>query len=406
MATATTFDYRVRDRTGKIVKGRSEAASQAALVSKLRSQGFAPLDIKEAGTGLNREVRLPGSSRVSPKDVAIMARQFATMTESGLSLIRALSILSAQTRSKPLAEVLTQVRTDVEGGMTLSGAFAKHRRVFPPLMISMTRAGEAGGFLDKTLLSVAANLEAEIKLRAKIKSAMTYPVVVLVFAVLAVIAMLLFIVPVFASMYEGFGAQLPLPTRILMAASDILKVGFPGFIVLGVGAGLLWRRYRHTDRVRNVVDPLKLRLPVFGPLFQKVAISRFSRNLGTMISSGVPILHSLQLVGETSGSVVIQRATEAVSEAVRQGDSMAAPLAQHRVFPPMLVQMLAVGEDTGATDQMLNKVADFYDTEVEATTDQLTSLIEPLMIVFVGAIVGGMVLCLYLPMFGIYDHIQ
>ncbi|SDQ46857.1 type II secretion system F family protein [Quadrisphaera sp. DSM 44207] len=406
MATTTTFEYTVRDRAGKVVTGRMEATDQAALVARLRQLGHAPLSVAVAGTGLNREITLPFGRSVSLKDLAVMSRQFATMIDSGLSLLRALTILAAQTENKALAGVLASVRQDVETGQSLSVALAKHPRVFPPLMMNMCRAGEVGGFLDSTLQSVAANFEAEVKLRGKVKSAMTYPVVVFVIALLAVVGMLLFIVPIFASMFASLGGELPAPTRLLVWLSGLMKVGAPLLVVLAAVGLVVWRRVRHHHRVRSVVDPLVLRVPVFGPLFRKVAVARFCRNLGTMIRSGVPILQSLDIVGGTAGNLVLERAARDVQDSVRRGESMAAPLARHGVFPPMVVQMLAVGEDTGATDTMLEKVADFYDAEVEATTEALTSLIEPIMIAVLGAVVGGMIIAMYLPIFTIFDQIQ
>jgi type IV pilus assembly protein PilC len=288
----------------------------------------------------------------------------------------------------------------------LSSSFAKHPKVFPPIVVNMVRAGEVGGFLDRVMLQIAANFEAEVKLRGKIKSAMTYPVVVFVMAMLSVFGMLLFIVPIFAKMFADLGGTLPAPTQVLVTLSGALRLLAPVLAVGLVVGFLVWNRVRHTEQVRRVVDPLKLRMPVFGPLFQKVAISRFSRNLGTMLSSGVPILQSLEIVGDTAGNVVLRDAAVAVQDSVRRGESLAGPLAQHKVFPPMVVQMLSVGEDTGAIDTMLAKVADFYDTEVEATTEALTSLIEPLMIAVLGTVIGGMIVALYMPIFNVFDLIK
>jgi type IV pilus assembly protein PilC len=381
-----SFEYSVRDRGGKLVSGRTEAPSQDAAVAKLRRQGYVPVSVKEAGVGLKREINFGFERRVSLKDLAVMARQFATMIDSGLSLLRAIAILSEQSSNKTMAATLGQVRTAVEGGESLSSALGRHPRVFPPLMVSMTRAGEVGGFLDRVLLQVAANFEAEVKLRGKIKSAMTYPVVVFAIAVLAVVGMLLFIVPVFAKMFSDLGGTLPAPTRVLVFLSNSLTVALPVLVVGGFVGTIGWARVRHEERVRRVVDPAKLRVPIFGRLFQKVAISRFTRNLGTMLTSGVPLLQALDVVGEASGNLVISDATTAVGVSVRAGESLAAPLAGHKVFPPM-VQMLAVGEDTGAMDTMLSKISDFYDQEVEATTEALTSLIEPLMIAVLGVLV-------------------
>ena len=401
------FDYSVRDKNGKLVSGRTEAPTQDAAVAKLRRQGYVPVTVKESGTGMNRDITFKGfSGSVGLKDLAVMARQFATMIDSGLSLLRSLAILSEQSSSKTLSATLAQVRTAVESGESLSGALGRFPKIFPPLMVSMTRAGEVGGFLDRALLQIAANFEAEVKLRSKIKSAMTYPVVVFVIAVLAVIGMLIFIVPVFANMFKDLGGQLPAPTRVLVFLSHSLTVGLPVLLVLGVVGTIGWVRVRHTERARRIVDPAKLRVPVFGQLFRKVAISRFTRNLGTMLSSGVPLLQALEVVGEAAGNVVIADAAAAVGISIRAGDSLATPLSGHKVFPPMVVQMLAVGEDTGALDTMLGKISDFYDQEVEATTEALTSLIEPLMIAVLGGVIGAMIIALYMPIFSVFSLIK
>ncbi len=407
MATATkSFEYSVRDKRGKLVNGKLDAPNEAALVQKLRGMGYAPLSVKEANKGVNRELKLPGSDKVGLKDLAVMSRQFATMIDSGLSLLRALSILAEQTESTGLAKTLGEVRSDVEGGQALSTAMAKHAKVFPPLMVNMCRAGEVGGFLDKVLLQIAENMEAEVKLRAKIKSAMTYPVVVFIIAVIAVIGMLLFIVPVFTKMFASLGGELPAPTKALVFLSGAMKIAAPIVAIGAIPALAGWRKVKNEERVRRVVDPLKLKVPIFGELFRKVAISRFARNLGTMLQSGVPILRSLEIVGEASGNVVLRDASRAVEDSVRRGESLAGPLADHSVFPPMVVQMLAVGEDTGAMDTMLHKISEFYDQEVEATTEALTSIIEPLMIAVLGSVVGAMIVALYMPIFSVFDLIK
>jgi type IV pilus assembly protein PilC len=409
MSATATFSYSVRDRAGKLISGTLEAESESAVARRLKGMGYSPVSISQANAGLGKEIKIPGFSgkkKVKLKDLAVFSRQFATMINSGLSLLRALTILTEQTDNKALAEVIGEVRNDVQAGSALSQAMGKHPDVFPPLMVNMSKAGEIGGFLDSVLLQVAANYESEVRLRGKIKSAMTYPTVVLFIAILAVMGMLLFIVPTFAKMFKQLGAQLPAPTQILVSLSHLLKVGFPVFIIMGIAGVMVWRRVKNREEVRNIVDPLKLKLPVFGSLFQKVAISRFARNLGTMMSSGVPILQSLDVVADTTGNIVLARATRDIQESVRQGESITAPLRAHPVFPPMVAQMMAVGEDTGALDQMLQKISDFYDQEVEATTEALTSLIEPIMIAVLGGIIGSMIICLYMPIFSIYNHIQ
>jgi type IV pilus assembly protein PilC len=408
----TTFQYSVRDRSGKVVSGSLDAESATAVAQRLRQMGFAPISIAEDSgpSGLKTELKIPGLSnrkkRVKLKDLAIFSRQFATMINSGLSLLRSLNILTEQTDSKRLAETLQDVRNDVETGSSLSSAMGKHPDVFPPLMVNMCRAGEVGGFLDSVLLQIAENYESEVKLRGKIKAAMTYPVAVLCIAVLAVIGMLIFIVPVFAKMFMTLGGTLPAPTRVLIFLSHAMKIGVPVIIVGGIVGIQVWKRIKRKEQVRRIVDPLKLKVPVFGELFRKLAIARFTRNLGTMMRSGVPILQSLEIVAETTGNIVVTDAVRDIQNSVRNGESITQPLSQHAVFPPMVVQMMAVGEDTGALDTMLHKVSQFYDQEVEATTESLTALIEPLMIAFLGGIIGSMIVALYMPIFKIFDLIN
>lgn len=402
------FTYTAKDSSGKTVSSTVDGASEAAVGARLRAGGLTPVSVKPVGgSGLTMEIKIPGlGEKIGLKDVAIMSRQLATMIGAGLSLLRALSILVEQTENQALAKVLGDVRTDVETGRSFSGAIARHPKVFPPIMINMVKAGEVGGFLDSTLESLAQTFEDEVALRAKVKSAMTYPVVVLVVALLASVFMLIFIIPVFGSMFADMGAPLPAPTQFLINLSDLLKVAiFPIIIALVIFA-IWWRAHKNDKWIRQRMDPIKLKMPVFGQLNKKIALARFSRNLSAMLNSGVPILQALTIVGEASGNLVVEGATEEISEAVRRGKSLTSPMVNSAVFPPMVAQMMAVGEDTGALDTMLGKIADFYDQEVEATTEQLTSLIEPIMILFVGVIVGGMVITMYLPMFSIYDQIS
>ncbi len=404
---SATYQYSVRDRAGKLVSGTLSADSESAVAQRLKAMGYAPVNISVSNAGLKKELTIPGfGGRVKMKELAVMSRQFATMINAGLSLLRALTILKEQTESKPLAKVLNEVRNDVETGSSLSAAMGKHPKVFPPLMVNMTKAGEVGGFLDSVLLQVADNYEAEVKLRSKVKSAMTYPVVVLCIALLAVLGMLLFVVPVFSKMFKQLGGKLPLPTQILVDISHSLQILLPAVIIGFVAGVITWSRIRLHPQVRNIVDPVKLKVPVFGGLFQKIAVSRFARNLGTMMHSGVPILQSLDIVADTTGNVVLARAVRDVQNSIRSGESLTAPLSHHTVFPPMVVQMMAVGEDTGALDAMLTKISQFYDQEIEATTESLTALIEPLMIAFLGGIVGTMIVALYMPIFKIFSLIK
>jgi len=410
MAGAVAYAYKGRDGAGKVVKGKVDASSEGAVITRLRTMGVQPISISEAGagTGLQREVSIPGlgDRAVKMKDIAVMSRQMATMFGSGLSLLRTLTILADQVDNKRLAKIMAEVRDDVETGVSFSDAVGKHDKDFPPLMINMIKAGETGGFLDKALESTAENFEKEVALRSTIKSAMTYPVVVLVMSLVAVVIMLLFIVPIFQDMFTNLGGQLPLPTMMLVYASRAMPYVVPAGIVVGIAFSIWWRTNKNSVKVRAFLDPLKLRLPVFGALFRKIAIARFSRNFSNMIGAGVPILTALRIVGEVSGNYVLEEALVKVAESVRQGESIAGPLTDSGVFPSMVTQMISVGEDSGSLQTMLEKVADFYDQEVKSTTESLTALIEPLLIAFLGVVVGGMIVALYLPIFQITSLIK
>jgi len=403
-----TFEYETIDQTGKRAKGTVEAKDQGAAAAQLRQQGMTPLAINETGSLFQRELSIPGmGGRVTTRDLAVFSRQFATMTASGMSLLRALSVLEDQTEKPPLKKAVGEVRLDVEGGLSLSGALAKHERVFPTLMVAMIRAGETGGFLDNALDRIAINFEKDAALRGKIKSALTYPVIVLAFSGVLIAGVLIFIVPVFEDMFKQVGGDLPLPTQLLVTASHTLAWSGPLFIALVVTGVVLFRKeLRRRPALRLSFDRFKLKLPVFGPLFTKIVVSRFSRNLGTLLGVGVPVMQALDVVGATTGNSVITEAMKDVQEAVRSGQPMSTPLHQHKVFPQMVVQMIEVGEESGQISQMLDKVADFYDREVDTAAEALTSAIEPIMVLVMGVVVGGMVVCLYLPMFSIYQNIQ
>jgi type IV pilus assembly protein PilC len=352
-------------------------------------------------------VRIPGlTGRIKLKDVAVFSRQFATMINSGLSLLRSLYILAEQTENKVLADVVNQVRIDVEKGSSLSAALAKHPKAFSRLYVSMVKAGEIGGVLDSVLVRLADTIEKQVELRRKVKSAMTYPAVVAVLVFLIVTAMMLFIIPMFKGLYTELGGELPLPTKILIGISSTCKRFWYVIVVAEIGAVVGFRRWINSEEGRKRWDALKLRVPVFGGLVRKTALARFSRTLSALVRSGVPILESLDIVAETSGNHVVAVAVRDAQVGVKQGEGLASRLEQHEVFPPMVVQMMAVGEETGAVDEMLDKIADFYDQEVEATVAALTSLIEPLLIVVMGAAVGSMVIALYLPMFNIIKLIK
>ncbi len=403
-----SYVYRGRDAAGKQVKGKVDAQSEAAAVARLRTMGVTPtqLQASASGTGLQREINLGFDKAVGLKDLSVMSRQMATMVSAGLSLLRALTILSEQTENKKLGTTLEAVRTLVEGGSSLSDSLAKQGNIFPPIMIHLVRAGETGGFLDGALESVADIFEKDVKLRQTIKSALTYPVVVLAMAFLSVIGMLVFIVPIFKQMFADLGGSLPGPTQVLVVLSENMTWIAPVLIIGGIAFSVWWKKHKHDEEVRRRVDTWKLKLPVFGDLFRKVAIARFARNFATMTHSGVPILQSLSVVGETSGNWVVANALTNVQDSVRAGRSIAAPLANEPVMPSMVVQMIAVGEDSGAMEQMLSKIADFYDAEVQSTTESLTALIEPLMIAFIGVVIGGMIVALYLPVFEIFNQIS
>jgi type IV pilus assembly protein PilC len=402
---AITYDYKVRDRIGNVVTGQLVGDNETLVMQKLREMGMTPVEVKKHKDGMRMEINLrPG--RVKLKELSIFCRQFATMVNSGLPILRALAILSEQTESKELQKVLLGTRLDVEQGASLSGAMAKYPKAFNDLFIAMVKAGETGGVLDTVLLNLADMIENEVELRRKIKSAMTYPVAVVCMVVLIMSAMLLFVVPQFQTIYASLGGQLPLPTQILLTASKIVRTYWWIVIGAGIGTTIAFRRFKKTPVGRLQVDRVKLKAPVFGPLFQKVALARMSSTFGMLLQAGVPILQALDIVKDTVNNKVMSSALEEVKVSVREGESIARPLAKHGVFPPMVVQMIAVGEETGGVDTMLAKVSAFYTSEVEATVDALTSLIEPLLIAFIGGAVGAAVIALYMPMFNIIKIIK
>jgi type IV pilus assembly protein PilC len=400
------YAYKVRDRGGKLVAGSLIADNESLAVARLREMGLVPISVKkEKSASLKMEITLrPG--HVKLKELSIFSRQFATMVNSGLPILRALAILGDQTESKALAAVLVGVRTDVEQGSSLSAAMTKHPKAFNDLYIAMIKAGETGGVLDMVLLKLADNIEKEVSLRQRVKSAMTYPVVVVIMVTLIMAAMLLFVVPQFKHIYDQLGGKLPVPTRLLLAISDGVRKFW--YIVIGSGIGFLFalKRYKKTEQGRARIDALLLKVPVFGGLFHKTALSRFASTLGMLLKAGVPILQALDIVTDTVNNSVLGRAVTDVQDSVREGESIAKPLGKHAVFPSMVVQMLAVGEETGNVDTMLEKVAQFYDEEVTSTVDALTSLIEPLLIAFIGGAVGAAVIALYMPMFNVINLLK
>jgi type IV pilus assembly protein PilC len=406
--TSMTFRYEALDAEGAVQRGTIEAESADAAAVSLNGRKLVPLSVTQGGQGLRKDIHLRRPARrTKARDLAVLTRQFASMAASGLTLLRTLAILQDQAPKPQLKKALGEVHESVKGGSTLSDALAEHPDQFPQLMVSMVAAGEVGGFLDEALDRIATMFESDAALRAKIKSAMTYPMVVLVFSFLMMIGVVWFIVPIFEKMFAQLGGQLPLPTRVLVTASHNLWWGLPLLIgVVGVGVWSFRRARRTNPAFLLRTDRLRLRLPVFGSLMTKLAISRWARNLSTLLSVGVPVSQALEMVGATAGNAVVAEAMIEVRDSVRTGSTIAKPLARHEVFPSMLVQMVEVGEESGRTSEMLAKAADFYDNEVENATEGLTSALEPLLVVFIGAVIGAMVICLYLPMFSIYQHIQ
>ncbi|OJF16067.1 type II secretion system F family protein [Couchioplanes caeruleus] len=408
MPATKTFHYNSIDASGHKTKGTIEAANEAAATQMLKQRGETPLDLSEAGQGLNKDIKIPGlGGRTKLKDLAVFARQFATMTASGMSLLRSLAILEEQTSAASLKKAVGEVRADVSGGVSLSTAMAKHDKVFPRLMIAMVRAGEAGGMIDQALEQVAESMEKDTALRGKIKAALTYPAIVLCFTFVMIGAVLKFIVPIFEDMFKNLGGELPGITQFLVDTSHNMFWIAPTFLTVTIGGAVLYKRQIRTSAdFRLKVDTLKLRLPVFGSLLGKLAMSRFSRNLGLLLNVGVPVMQALTVVGETTGNEIVNRAMQDVQSAVRDGQPMSSALRHHKVFPQMVTQMIEVGEESGQISQMLDKVADFYDREVDSAAESLAASIEPIMVLVMGGVVGGMVICLYLPMFTIYQNIQ
>jgi type IV pilus assembly protein PilC len=344
--------------------------------------------------------------RPNPKDLAVMSRQMAAMIGAGLPILKTIKVLSEQTENKILASALDSVKIDVEGGESLSGALGKHSQTFPSLMLGLVRAGEAGGFLDQSLENIASTLEKEADLRATVKSALTYPVAVLLMAFLAVIAMLIWVVPVFDQMFRSLGGQLPLPTQILVWLSPVVLWTSPVFVVAATVFSVWWRKNKQRDSLRRFKDTLVAKLPVIGQLTKKIVIARFTRNLASMLNGGVPILQALAIMSVTTQNWAMDQSLISIQNSVKSGSTLSAPMSADKVFPPMVTQMITIGEDSGTLGTMLGKVADFYDSEVKATTEQLTALIEPIMIAFIGIVIGAMIVALYLPIFTIFNEIR
>jgi len=396
------FSYRGRGARG-LTTGEVEAPDRMAAVGELRSRAILVTKIEEKAGG-KTVVKLGG--KVNDREMAIFTRQFSTMIDAGLPLVQCLNILAEQSESKTLRAVTANVARQVEAGSTLAESLRRHPRTFDDLFTNLVQVGEAGGILDVVLQRLSVYIEKAAALKRKVKAAMVYPSTIIGVAFLIVIFMLTFVIPTFATMFKNLGADLPLPTQIVLWMSDFVR-GYIIFIILGVmGAVYLLRRYYRTENGKSTIDALLLKLPVFGTLIRKVAVARFTRTFGTLVSSGVPILEGLRITARTAGNKVVEKAVMQCRAAVTAGKTLAEPLKASGVFPPMVTQMIAVGEQTGALDAMLNKIADFYDDEVDTAVGALTALLEPLMIVILGVIIGGLVVAMYLPIFRLVTLIK
>ena len=398
MSTATTvFVWKGKTTKGESLSGEYEANDRKDVGEYLRKRRIVISSIKKKPKDI--EISFLQKKGVGVKDLAVFTRQFATMVNAGLPLVQCLDILGRQLEKPHFKKVVQNVMTDVEGGTTLAEALGKHPDIFSDLYVHMIAAGEAGGILDIILGRLAIFLEKADALQRKVKGAMTYPVIVLTVAGGACIFMLMFVIPVFAKMFSDFGGELPAPTRIVMNLSDFIRGYWWALLSGGLAISFSYKTYRKTENGRYVTDKLAMKVPVLGTVVTKSAVARFTRTLGTLISSGVPILQGLEITSRTAGNTVVQRAIEATSEAISQGETISGPLRESGVFPPMVTQMIGIGEQTGALDEMLSKIADFYDDEVDSAVDAMTAAIEPIMIVVMGGMVGSMLVAMYLPMF-------
>ncbi|MBU1702118.1 MAG: type II secretion system F family protein [Candidatus Eisenbacteria bacterium] len=393
------FVWQGKTAAGLTQSGEIDVPNQQEAVQQLRRKRIVISQIKQKKTRPTFSLASLRGSTVKGSDLAIFARQFATMIDAGLPLVQCLDILTKQTQNKELANIIGQVQRDVEGGNTLAESMGHHTNAFDSLFVNMVEAGEAGGILDIILDRLATYTEKSVALKRKVKSALTYPAVVFSVAIGATVFMLLFIIPTFAKVFTEFGGKLPAPTQVVISMSNFLK-GY-WWLLLAMIAGVIFG-FKRTYKIpagRLRIDTILLKLPIFGSLLIKASVARFTRTLGTMISSGVPILTALDITARTAGNMLVEKTILATRGSIREGETIAQPLRQSKIFPPMVVQMIAVGEETGALDDMLRKIADFYDEEVNTAVDTLTSIIEPIMIVFMGLVVGGMVVAMYMPMF-------
>ncbi len=394
---ASVFVWEGKTRQGTVQKGELAANSKEEVIALLRKQNILPINV----AAKPKEIKLSfGAPKITDKDIVILTRQLATMIDAGLPLVQCLDILGSQTENKALGKIVGQVRSDVESGSTFADALKKHTKVFDNLYVNMVAAGEAGGILDTILQRLASYMEKFAKIKGQIKSAMIYPSVILFVAVSVVALLMVVVVPMLANMFADMGQALPLPTRIVIAVSNFLK-GWGGLITLCVAIGFFvgLKQFRKTENGLRITDGIALKMPIVGSLIQRVSVAKFTRTLGTLMTSGVPILEGLLIVSRTAGNKVVEEAIIATRQSVSEGKTLADPLGKSKVFPQMVVQMIAVGEATGALDNMLNKIADFYDDEVDAAVATLTSMLEPMLMIFLGVTVGFVIVAMYMPIF-------
>lgn len=395
------FSWEGRTKTGAVQKGVLEATTAAQVEMHLKKFGLIGISVREVKEGMKREFKIPGfgAKKIQTKDLVVFTRQFATMIDSGLPLVQCLDILASQQENISFRDILYKVKEDVESGSTFADALGKHPKAFDELYVNLVAAGEVGGILDTILNRLAAYIEKAMKLKKRVKGAMVYPTTIMAIAVVVVGVILVFVIPTFAKMFADFGGDLPAPTKIVIGLSNFITKYILVIIGIGFGINFAIKKYYATAKGRKLMDQLFLKMPVVGPLIRKVSVAKFTRTLGTMISSGVPIMDGLEIVAKTAGNKVVEDAIYRVRQSISEGKTMAEPLAACGVFPPMVVQMISVGEATGAMDAMLNKIADFYDDEVDDAVGALTSMMEPLLMVFLGTTVGGLVVAMYLPIF-------
>jgi len=397
------FSYQARDASGKVVSGEVDAADQQTAVNSLIDRNLMVVSIRLSP---GKKIAKRRQGRVKPQDLVVFTRQLATMMDAGLPLIQSLTALEEQTESKTFKPVIRQLMTQVERGQSFSEALAEHPKVFSRLFVSMVEAGETGGLLAEILDRVASYLEATARLKKKVKSAMSYPTIVCCVAIGIALFLILKVIPIFADIYKDFGAKLPGPTQMLINFSDFLRNNILMAVMIFGAAIFILVKLKKTKRGTRIWDRLKLRLPVFGKLIHKIAMSRFARTFAALLRSGVPILETLRIVGQTAGNTLVEEAVMLTAASIERGDNLGTALKQHPIFPPMLVRMVAAGEQTGKVDVMLEKISDFYDEEIDATLNGLTSLIEPLLIVFLGVVVGSIVICMFLPIFKLNEIVQ